>query len=128
MNLDEPLFPRRFVINKIKSSIDIQYWDYQFNQDNSIKNNKSYLDELKSLFEQAIYNNLISDVEIGSYLSGGIDSGTITAITKNKLHHGIWITFFNDVYLLFFDASSVPFSLITVDIRWSAKSFIVRSH
>ena len=63
----------KFEDNKIKSSIDIQYWDYQFNQDNSIKNNKSYLDELKSLFEQAIYNNLISDVEIGSYLSGGID-------------------------------------------------------
>ena len=37
-----------------------------------------------SLFEQAIYNNLISDVEIGSYLSGGIDSGTITAITKKN--------------------------------------------
>ena len=68
----------KFEDNKIKSSIDIQYWDYQFNQDNSIKNNKSYLDELKSLFEQAIYNNLISDVEIGSYLSGGIDLGTIT--------------------------------------------------
>ena len=74
----------KFEDDKIKSSIDIQYWDYQFNQDNSIKNNKSYLEELRSLFEQAIYNNLISDVEIGSYLSGGIDSGTITAITKNK--------------------------------------------
>ena len=30
---------------------------------------------------------LISDVEIGSYLSGGMDSGTITAIASQNLNN-----------------------------------------
>jgi asparagine synthase (glutamine-hydrolysing) len=36
------------------------------------------------LFEQAVNRQLISDVEIGSYLSGGIDSGSITCIAAKN--------------------------------------------
>ena len=37
------------------------------------------LDELDFLFRQAVSRQLVSDVEVGSYLSGGMDSGSITA-------------------------------------------------
>ena len=35
------------------------------------------------LFQQAVSRQLVSDVELGSYLSGGMDSGSITALVSN---------------------------------------------
>ena len=37
------------------------------------------------MLNQAIKRQLVSDVEIGSYLSGGMDSGTITALASKNL-------------------------------------------
>jgi asparagine synthase (glutamine-hydrolysing) len=64
---------------KIKIS---KYWDFCFEEDKTIKSEKEYLDSLDSLFKQAVKRQLVSDVEIGSYLSGGIDSGSIVAIAS----------------------------------------------
>ncbi len=57
-----------------------QYWDFCFKQPEKIKEEREYLEELERLFTQAVTRQLISDVEIGAYLSGGMDSGSITAI------------------------------------------------
>ena len=42
------------------------------------------LEELDHLFRQAVNRQLISDVDIGSYLSGGMDSGSITALAARS--------------------------------------------
>lgn len=56
------------------------WWDYNFSEPDKIKDKNEYIEELDRLFKQAVNRQLISDVEIGSYLSGGMDSGSITAI------------------------------------------------
>ena len=61
-----------------------KYWDYKFTNPSKTKEDKEYTDELKRLFSQAVERQLISDVDVGSYLSGGIDSGSITAIASKK--------------------------------------------
>ena len=43
------------------------------------------LDELDRLFQQAVNRQLVSDVEVGSYLSGGMDSGSITALAAAQV-------------------------------------------
>lgn len=60
-----------------------QYWDYHFEEDNSISQ-EEYEEELVRLFEQAVNRQLISDVEVGSYLSGGMDSGSVTCIAARN--------------------------------------------
>ncbi|MGE5328527.1 MAG: asparagine synthetase B family protein, partial [Deltaproteobacteria bacterium] len=70
-----------------------RYWDYNF--DNSITTTKSeedYLYELRSLFERAVTRQLVSDVPIGSYLSGGIDSGSITSIASRSINRLLTFT------------------------------------
>lgn len=63
-----------------------EYWDYDF-KDQDTKDEREYVEELKRLFDQAVNRQLISDVEIGSYLSGGMDSGSVTSIAaKNFLN------------------------------------------
>ena len=60
-----------------------KYWDFNFKEDKNRKSEKDYLEELDRLFRQAVKRQLVSDVEIGSFLSGGIDTGSITAITSH---------------------------------------------
>ena len=57
-----------------------QYWDYHFCEPNKIKDEREYLEELDRLFTRAVNRQLVSDVEVGSYLSGGMDSGAISCI------------------------------------------------
>jgi asparagine synthase (glutamine-hydrolysing) len=58
-----------------------RYWDYQFREPATPARPEEYREELDRLFRQAVTRQLVSDVELGSYLSGGMDSGSITAIT-----------------------------------------------
>lgn len=65
--------------------LPIKFWDFHFSSHQVIKDKKEYLDELERLYTQAIQRQLIADVDIGSYLSGGIDSGSITSIASRHL-------------------------------------------
>ncbi len=64
-----------------------QFWDFSFKSDPVDKQltEGEYLEELDSLVKNAVNRQLVSDVEIGSYLSGGMDSGSITAIAAKEL-------------------------------------------
>jgi asparagine synthase (glutamine-hydrolysing) len=63
-----------------------QYWDFNFDEpDEKILSENEYLEELDYLIRQAVNRQLVSDVEIGSYLSGGMDSGSITALAAQQL-------------------------------------------
>ncbi|HEX3848005.1 MAG TPA: asparagine synthase (glutamine-hydrolyzing) [Steroidobacteraceae bacterium] len=56
-----------------------RYWDFQFTEPETRADPVEYREELERLFQQAVTRQLVSDVELGSYLSGGMDSGAITA-------------------------------------------------
>ena len=62
----------------------VQYWDYRFREPDHPASKRAYLEELDRLFKQAVGRQLVSDVELGAYLSGGMDSGSITAIAAQQ--------------------------------------------
>ncbi len=61
-----------------------QYWDYKFSEPEIISSKDEYVEELNRLFKQAVKRQLVADVELGAYLSGGMDSGSITALSAIK--------------------------------------------
>jgi asparagine synthase (glutamine-hydrolysing) len=64
----------------------VQYWDFHFEEPNSNNMTENeYAEELDYLIRQAVNRQLVSDVEIGAYLSGGMDSGSITALAAAQL-------------------------------------------
>jgi asparagine synthase (glutamine-hydrolysing) len=63
----------------------IQYWDFHFQEPEGNIEKADALDELDRLFQQAVNRQLVSDVEVGSYLSGGMDSGSITALAAAQV-------------------------------------------
>jgi asparagine synthase (glutamine-hydrolysing) len=63
-----------------------QYWDFHFQEPtNKLLTESEYQEELDYLIRQAVRRQLVSDVEIGAYLSGGMDSGSITALAAQQL-------------------------------------------
>lgn len=62
-----------------------RYWDFRFPTHPLTVGKEEAAEELFRLFEQAVTRQLMSDVPIGCYLSGGMDSGSITAIARRNL-------------------------------------------
>jgi len=56
-----------------------KYWDLYFRPDRT-KSEKYFIDGFMGLLEEAVKLRMISDVPLGAFLSGGIDSGTIVAL------------------------------------------------
>jgi len=63
----------------------VRYWDYQFSEPTKRASDTEYMEELDRLFRQAVSRQLVSDVELGAYLSGGMDSGSITAVAASQI-------------------------------------------
>jgi asparagine synthase (glutamine-hydrolysing) len=61
------------------------WWDYDFTQTDEDMTFEFAQSETKRLFEQAVTRQMIADVPVGSYLSGGMDSGSITAVASKHV-------------------------------------------
>ena len=61
-----------------------RWWDFDF-RDEHTGTPGELAEELDRLFEQAVQRQLVSDVEVGAYLSGGMDSGAITCIAARNM-------------------------------------------
>ncbi|OAN55093.1 asparagine synthase (glutamine-hydrolyzing) [Magnetospirillum moscoviense] len=57
-----------------------RYWDFQFQEPLTRLSEADYIDQFDMLFRQAVQRQMVSDVEVGSFLSGGMDTGSITAL------------------------------------------------
>ena len=56
------------------------YWDFDFQRSDLNTDENEYVEELTRLLRQGVERTLVSDVEVGAYLSGGLDSGTIVGL------------------------------------------------
>ena len=73
-------------ITRLTESINHHsWWDYDFSSPEESMSFEEAKEETLRLFEQAVKRQMISDVPVGSYLSGGMDSGSITSIASQNV-------------------------------------------
>lgn len=72
-----------------------QYWDFQIEPFTSIPKNpeKIWAEELFFLLDAAVKRRMISDVPLGVFLSGGVDSSSIVALASRYVTSGRLKTF-----------------------------------
>ncbi len=61
------------------------YWDYPIGLDSISESEEECAEQVRALFVRSVTQQLMSDVPVGSFLSGGIDSGSITCIAARHL-------------------------------------------
>ncbi|MGM0376654.1 MAG: asparagine synthase (glutamine-hydrolyzing) [Bacteroidota bacterium] len=66
-----------------KNAEPVCYWDFRFFPVKMDMQEAS--EELQRLFEKAVSRQLMADVEVGAYLSGGMDSGGITCVASRQI-------------------------------------------
>ncbi|MGQ0810066.1 MAG: asparagine synthase (glutamine-hydrolyzing), partial [Nitrospiraceae bacterium] len=64
-----------------------RFWDFDFREPDNPASEAEYIEELDRLFRQAVSRQLVSDVPVATYLSGGMDSGSITAIAASQIQN-----------------------------------------
>jgi asparagine synthase (glutamine-hydrolysing) len=63
----------------------ISWWDYDFTKPDEKMSFTDAKEETSRLFIEAVNRQMVADVPVGSYLSGGMDSGSITAIASQSV-------------------------------------------
>lgn len=80
----EKLLPGSYIIYDLASS-EIkeyrQYWALSFSEDSSLSETEA-IDQIRKELDRSIKMRLISDVPLGAFLSGGVDSSIIVAIMR----------------------------------------------
>ena len=74
-----------------------QYWEPIFEASTPVETERDIrnaVDTIRYLLEQAVQRQLTGDVPMGSLLSGGLDSGALTAFAAGQIKKGaLWPTF-----------------------------------
>jgi asparagine synthase (glutamine-hydrolysing) len=60
-----------------------QYWDLDVSNTEPIRDESYYVQTYREMLEQAVGSHLMSDVPLGVFLSGGVDSSVVAALMTN---------------------------------------------
>lgn len=61
------------------------YWELSFPSDTESRPKSFYIETYRGLFEEAVTSHLMSDVPLGVFLSGGVDSSAVAAMMTKIL-------------------------------------------
>lgn len=61
------------------------WWDYDFSRTDETMDFEDAKTETERLFSQAVERQMVADVPVGSYLSGGMDSGSVTVAASRHV-------------------------------------------
>ncbi len=90
-----------------------QYWDVSFDVDAS-RSEDEWIEETRETVQAAIRRQMVSDVPLGAFLSGGLDSGAVTATMREAVGE---VT----TYTVGFSPEDLAHEIVPDDLRYARK-------
>jgi len=84
--------PAHYLIFEQGKALLVRYWNLQSIEPNpswTMRSEDELLDELEDILDRTISSRMISDVPLGAFLSGGIDSSLVVAMMQRHSHQPI---------------------------------------
>lgn len=72
--------------SNVKTLKHNSWWNYDFSETDESMSFEDAKSETERLLKNAVAKQMVADVPIGSYLSGGMDSGSLTAIASQHVN------------------------------------------
>ena len=73
------VMPGHYVVISQSGLKEVEYWDIHFGPTEG-KTEAQWMDELLEVYREAVRIRLMSDVPLGAFLSGGVDSSSVVAL------------------------------------------------
>jgi asparagine synthase (glutamine-hydrolysing) len=108
----QKLPPAHYLIYKDGHAETHEYWDVQFHEDRSISE-QDWTERLRYQLERSVRSQMVSDVPLGAFLSGGVDSSTIVALMSEAGGRDV-IT-----YSFGFSAEDLRYDILEDDIKYA---------
>jgi asparagine synthase (glutamine-hydrolysing) len=93
-----------------------QWWDLRFDQIDEGRNEAWWRERTLETLDKVVRMEMVSDVPLGSFLSGGIDSSGITALMKRHVNGGSIST-----YTVGIESEDLRYDIIPDDVRWARR-------
>ena len=93
-----------------------QWWDVSFNHIEEGRNEASWRERTLETLDRVVKMEMVSDVPLGSFLSGGIDSSGITALMQRHVN-GQRIS----TYTVGIESEDLRYDIIPDDVRWARR-------
>lgn len=81
----QKLAPGHFLVFKDGRIRTQKYWDFDYSVSSEIKSEEEYINALREKIRDAVKVRLISEVPLGAFLSGGVDSSSIVGLMSQFL-------------------------------------------
>ena len=93
-----------------------EWWDVSFDEIEEGKNEEHWRERVLDTFERVVEMEMVADVPLGSFLSGGVDSSMIVAMMKR---HGGGRKV--STYTIGIEAEDLRYDIIPDDARWARR-------
>jgi asparagine synthase (glutamine-hydrolysing) len=89
-----------------------QYWDLRFSPEE--RSEDDWADEVRDTVQRSVVRQMVSDVPLGSFLSGGVDSSAIAAAMKAEAA-------MVDTYTIGFAEEDLKHEIVPDDVRYARR-------
>ena len=104
--------PAHYLIHKDGRTETHEYWDVRFHEDNSLSEYE-WTERLRAQLERCVKLQMVSDVPLGAFLSGGVDSSTVVALMTDAGNRDV-VT-----YSFGFTSEDLRYDILEDDIKYA---------